>query len=236
MKYRNMKTFDVITLFPEAFTSYFNESILARAQKNKLFKLQLHQLRDFTLDKHNKVDDRPYGGGAGMVLQPEPIVRALKSIKASRPHANAKKVRTILLTPQGKPFVQKDVTRLGKYDRLVFVCGRYEGFDERVRSYVDEEISLGDFVLTGGELAAMSIIDAVARFIPGVLGDATSSTEESFSDSLLEYPHYTRPEVFEKKRVPKILLSGDHAKVAAWRKQEALKRTKKRRPDLLKTT
>jgi len=223
--------FTILTLFPEAFQSYFNISVISRAIKKKFIKIKTVNLRDYATDNHKTVDGRPYGGGAGMVLRVDVMERALKDLGLK---IKDKKTRIVLLTPQGKPFDQKMAKRLSKYDHLVLICGRYEGFDERIRSLVDMEISLGDFVLTGGEIPAMAVLDAVARLVPGVVGKSESLKEESFSESLLEYPQYTRPEVFNRKRVPKVLLSGNHGKIKAWRKKESLKRTKKRRPDLLR--
>lgn len=227
--------FDILTIFPNIFDSYLSHSLMARGQKLGLIKVAAHDLRKWTTDRHKTVDDRPYGGGVGMVMKVEVVFKALQALKKiSKSKFQISKTRTILLTPQGKPFNQKHAKRLSKYDRLILISGRYEGFDERIRKLVDEEISIGDYVLTGGELPAMVIIDAVARHIPGVVGKAQSIVDESFSERMLEYPHYTRPEVFNKMRVPKVLLSGNHAKIEKWRREQARKRTKKRRPDLLK--
>lgn len=223
--------FIILSLFPESFQSYLNVSLLSRAQAHELISVETYNLRDWGEGAHKTVDLRPYGGGAGMVLRVDVIAKALKALKVKK---GKKGQAIILMTPQGKPFVQATARKLAKYKTLVFICGRYEGFDERVRDLVDMEISLGDFVLTGGEIPALAILDAVARLVPGVVGKTESLVNESFSESMLEYPQYTRPEVFMGKRVPKVLLSGNHAKVAEWRKNEALKRTKKRRPDLLK--
>jgi tRNA (guanine37-N1)-methyltransferase len=223
--------FTILTLFPEAFTSYFNISLIKRALQKKLIKIKLVNFRDYTLDSHKTVDGRPYGGGAGMVIRVDVVARALKKLKMKK---KTSKQGIVLLTPQGKKFDQKLAKKLSKFKHVAMICGRYEGFDERIRSLVDMEISLGDFVLTGGEIPAMAVLDATARLVPGVVGKSESLTEESFSEDLLEYPHYTRPEVFDAKKVPKVLLSGDHAKIREWRKKEGLKRTKKRRPDLLK--
>lgn len=205
--------FDIITIFPDIFDSYFSESILGRAQKEGLIEINIHNLRDFTDDKHKTVDDKPYGGGAGMVMMPGPIFKAVKNIKPE------KRVRKILFSAKGKKFTQKDARRLSKYDQLIMICGRYEGVDERVASdLVDEEISVGDFVLTGGEIPAMIMLDAVSRLLPGVLGNHESLSEESFSEEgLIEYPQYTRPEDFEGMKVPEVLLSGNHAEIEAWR-------------------
>jgi tRNA (guanine37-N1)-methyltransferase len=199
--------------------------------EKKFISIEIRNLRDWADSPHKKVDDRPYGGGAGMVLRVDVIDRALKSLNAKK--LKGKKA-VVLLTPQGKKFDQKLALKLAGFKTLILICGRYEGFDERVRSLVDIEISIGDFVLTGGEIPAMAVVDTVARLVPGVVGKEASLEEESFSEALLEYPQYTRPEIYKKMRVPKILLTGDHGKVAAWRKSEALKKTKKRRPDLLK--
>jgi tRNA (guanine37-N1)-methyltransferase len=223
--------FIILTLFPEAFESYLSISLLKRALEKKFISIEIRNLRDWADSPHKKVDDRPYGGGAGMVLRVDVIDRALKSLNAKK--LKGKKA-VVLLTPQGKKFDQKLALKLAGFKTLILICGRYEGFDERVRSLVDIEISIGDFVLTGGEIPAMAVVDTVARLVPGVVGKEASLEEESFSEALLEYPQYTRPEIYKKMRVPKILLTGDHGKVAAWRKSEALKRTKKRRPDLLK--
>jgi tRNA (guanine37-N1)-methyltransferase len=223
--------FIILTLFPEAFESYLSISLLKRALEKKFISIEIRNLRDWADSPHKKVDDRPYGGGAGMVLRVDVIDRALKSLNAKK--LKGKKA-VVLLTPQGKKFDQKLALKLAGFKTLILICGRYEGFDERVRSLVDIEISIGDFVLTGGEIPAMAVVDTVARLVPGVVGKEASLEEESFSEALLEYPQYTRPEIYKKMRVPKILLTGDHGKVAAWRKSEALKKTKKRRPDLLK--
>jgi tRNA (guanine37-N1)-methyltransferase len=220
---------DILTLFPNMFSSPLRESILGRAIEKGLLQIQTTNIRDFALDKHQVVDDAPYGGGQGMVMKVEPIARAIESVKAENPSA-----RTIYLTPQGKPFHQDLARRLSGQSHLVLLCGRYEGVDERVRElFIDEEISIGDYVLTGGELAAMVLIDAVSRFIPGVLGSDRSAEEDSFFNSLLEYPQYTRPVEFKGCRVPEVLLSGNHSAISLWRKKEALRRTSARRPDLL---
>jgi tRNA (guanine37-N1)-methyltransferase len=220
--------YNVITLFPEMFGDPFNVSIVKRAQEKGLIKISVHNLRNHCTDKHRVTDDIPYGGGVGMVMKPEPLIRAIESLRAERPEA-----RILLMTPQGKRFSQDDAVRLATYQALTIVCGRYEGIDERVRSFVDEEISIGDYILTGGELASMVVIDAVTRLLPGVLGDANSLKEESFTESLLEAPQYTRPRVFRNMGVPEVLLSGNHAEIERWRQEQALKRTKARRPDLL---
>ncbi len=211
--------FDIITIFPNIFDSYLNESILGRAQKSRLIEIKMHNLRDYTDDRHHTVDDSPYGGGVGMVMMVEPIYKAINDIKQ-----DTKKTRVILLTPRGEWFTQKKAKALTEYDQVILIAGRYEGVDERVAEFVDEQISIGDFVLNGGELAAMAIVEAVSRLIPGVLGKDESSREESFSDdSSREYPQYTRPEAFAadggpELKVPEILLSGNHAEIAKWRK------------------
>jgi tRNA (guanine37-N1)-methyltransferase len=212
--------FDIITIFPKIFDSYFNESIIKRAQKNGAIEISLHNLRDCTTDKHKTVDDTPYGGGAGMVLKIEPICKAIKSIKSK---SKSKKSRTILFSAKGKKYTQKDARRLSKYDQLIFICGRYEGVDERVaKKITDEEISVGDFVLTGGEIPAMIIVDSIARLLPGVLGNKQSSEDESHrEEGYLEYPQYTKPEKFNNWKVPKILLSGNHGEIEKWRKKNS---------------
>ncbi len=234
----------VLTLFPDFVKDYAKFGILQRAIKQKLISINPLQLRDFALDERGTVDDRPYGGGVGMVLKADVLHKAIGKLKGKRKKEKEKQ-RIILLTPQGKQFKQKDAQRLSKYDELVFVSGRYEGFDERVRSFVDEEISIGDYVLMGGELPALVMSEAVLRLIPGVIGKLESTDNESFSENLLEYPQYTKPETLELRirnkelskkkilRVPKVLLTGHHKNVSEWRTSEALKRTKKRRPDLL---
>lgn len=223
-----MVQFDVITLFPEMFGDPFKASILKRAQEKGLIRIELHNLRDYCRDKHRVTDDLPYGGGAGMVMKAEPLITAIDAIKSSRPG-----VKTLLMTPQGKRFEQDDAVRLARYSFLTLVCGRYEGVDERARVFVDEEISIGDYILTGGELASMVVIDAIARLVPGVLGDSDSLEDESFNQPLLESPHYTRPRVFRGMEVPEVLLSGNHAEIERWKRQQALKKTRERRPDLL---
>jgi len=222
---------DILTIFPKMFEPVLNESIIKRAQNKGKVKIFIHDLRDYSSDKHRKVDDRPFGGGSGMVMRPEPIFTALEAIKSK---AKSKKVRVILLCPQGKTLTQGTARILARYKHLILICGHYEGIDERVRQYlIDEEISIGDYVLTGGELPAMVLVDCLVRIIPGVLGDKNSLNFESFEGNLLEYPQYTRPAKFRGWCAPKILLSGDHKKIEVWRKKEALKRTKEKRPDLL---
>ncbi|MFA5063687.1 MAG: tRNA (guanosine(37)-N1)-methyltransferase TrmD [Candidatus Omnitrophota bacterium] len=223
---------DIITIFPKMFEPVLNESIMQRAQDKGKAEFHIHDLRDFTKDKHHKVDDRVFGGGSGMLLCPEPIFDAVEHVKSK---VKSQKSKVILLCPQGKKLNQKIAKRLVKCKHLVLICGHYEGVDERVREkLVDEEVSIGDYVLTGGELAAMVLVDSIVRLIPGVLGDKNSLNFESFEGNLLEHPHYTRPANFRRMKVPEILLSGDHKKIQAWREKEALKRTKQRRPDLLK--
>ncbi len=216
--------FDILTIFPETLAPYFNESILKRAQKKNLIKIKLHDLRDFAIDKHKTVDDRPYGGGFGMVLMVEPIYQAIKYIKK---YSRAKKRKIILMSAKGKKFNQKTAQKFAKLDQLIIISGRYEGVDERVAKYIaDEEISIGDYILTGGEIPAMAIVDAVARLIPGTIAKG-SLEEESFveNDKYREYPHYTRPEQIEidgkKRKVPKVLLSGDHQKVKEWQEKNS---------------
>jgi len=222
--------FIILTLFPEAFESYFNISLIKRALAKKFIQIEIKNIRDWCEGRHKVIDLPPYGGGAGMVFRVDILAKVFKSLKLKK---GKKGQAIILMTPQGEPFVQTVAQKLSKYKTVVLICGRYEGFDERIRDLVDMEISMGDFVLTGGEVPAMAVVDAVARLVPGVVGKSASLVQESFSENLLEYPQYTRPEVFNKKRVPQVLLSGNHAKIAEWRQSEALKRTKKRRPDLL---
>ncbi|MFA6357595.1 MAG: tRNA (guanosine(37)-N1)-methyltransferase TrmD [Candidatus Omnitrophota bacterium] len=220
---------DIVTIFPKMFSAVLDESIIKRAQLKGKVKIFIHDLRKYTLDKHHKVDDRPFGGGSGMLIQVEPVFRAVEAIK--------KKVKgrskVILLCPQGKKFNQNHAKKLSKSGNLIFICGHYEGIDERVRLHLaSEEISIGDYVLTGGELAAMVLVDSLVRLIPGVLGDKNSLNFESFEGNLLEYPQYSRPAKFRRWPVPEVLLSGDHYKINTWRKLEALKRTRLKRPDL----
>ncbi len=223
-----MLSFTVITIFPQMFASSLGHSIVKRAQEKNLVKIALVDLRDYTGDKHKTTDDAPYGGGQGMVMKPEPLVAAIEAARADHPQA-----RVILLAPQGKVFKQSEAQRLAGESDIVLICGRYEGIDERVKAYVDEEISVGDFTLSGGEPAANIIIDAVTRLIPGVLGNENSALDESFSDGLLEYPQYTRPEEFRGMKVPEVLLSGDHQRIKNWRREQSLEITRQRRPDLL---
>ncbi len=221
--------FDVLTLFPGMFESPLRESILGRAIAQQRLQVRTHNLRDWAQGKHLTTDDAPYGGGDGMVMKPEPIARAVAALKKESPGA-----KVLLMTPQGVPFQQHHARQLASEAGLIFLCGRYEGFDERVRqTLVDDEYSIGDFVLTGGELPALVMIDAIARHLPGVLGSSESAEIDSFSDGLLEYPQYTRPAVFDGLAVPDVLLSGDHGKVARWRREQQLLRTLQRRPELL---
>ena len=221
--------FDILTLFPNMFSSPFQESIVGRAVDKGLVQIRAINIRDFASDKHQVVDDTPYGGGQGMVMKAEPIARAIESVKSQDPTA-----WTIYLTPQGQPFNQSMAQDLSSRSHLILLCGRYEGIDERVRElFLNQEISIGDYVLTGGELAAMVLIEAISRLLPGVLGSDRSAQEDSFFQSLLEYPQYTRPSNFRGMEVPEVLLSGNHAAIERWRKREALRRTMDRRPDLL---
>ncbi len=220
---------DILTIFPGMVAGPITESIIGKAIDRKLIDIRLINIRDYAADPHRTTDDRPFGGGSGMVMKPEPLVAAIGNVRENDPAA-----RVILLSPQGKLFDQGIAFELSRLNHICLVCGRYEGVDERIRNhYVDDEISIGDYVLTGGELPALVIVDAVARLIPGVLGSNESLSEESFITGLLEYPHYTRPEIFENHRVPDILLSGNHGAIRRWRRQQALIRTWQRRPDLL---
>ncbi|MCL2560122.1 MAG: tRNA (guanosine(37)-N1)-methyltransferase TrmD [Turicibacter sp.] len=221
---------DVLTLFPDLFETFFSTSIIGRAVADKRVTLSAVNFRDYSKNKHHKVDDYPYGGGQGMLLTPEPIFDAVADITASA----MQKPRVILLCPQGERFTQSKAEKLAKDEHLVFICGHYEGFDERIREHlVTEELSLGDFVLTGGETAAMVMIDAVVRLLPGALSKVSSHEDDSFSSGLLEFPQYTRPVDFRGMKVPDVLVSGNHAKIATWRRTESLRRTLQRRPDLL---
>lgn len=225
---------DVLTIFPEMLASPLETSIIKRAIDKNIMEVVLTDIRDYALDKHRRVDDYPFGGGPGMVLKPEPIFRAWEAITGDIKIND--KPRTILLCPQGRIFNQRLAMELAQEEQIILICGHYEGIDERVRKHlVTDEISIGDYILTGGELGALVIIDAITRLLPGALGDDHSSQEESFSQDLLEYPQYTRPREFRGMEVPEILLSGHHAKIEEWRKSESIKRTKDRRPDLLKS-
>ncbi|WPK14028.1 tRNA (guanosine(37)-N1)-methyltransferase TrmD [Lysinibacillus louembei] len=218
----------VLSLFPEMFEGVFNASILKKAQEKEAVTLAVSDIRNFSDNRHKQVDDYPYGGGAGMVLKPEPMFQAVENITAGR------KPRVILMCPQGERFTQKKAEELAQEEELVFLCGHYEGYDERIREHlVTDEISIGDFVLTGGELPAMTVIDAIVRLLPGVLGKEDSHIQDSFSTGLLEHPHYTRPADFRGMKVPEVLTSGNHAKIDEWREEQSLKRTLLRRPDLL---
>lgn len=231
---------DIITLFPEFYDGFMEHSIVGRAIKSDKLELVLHNLRDYATDKYASVDDHPYGGGPGMVLRFDVLLSALKDIQTKLQTINSIKPKVILMTPQGQVYQQKIALELAKESNLILICGHYEGFDERIREYVDQEISIGDYVLTGGELASMVITDSIVRLLPGVLGDDSSSAEESHSispltgESLLEYPQYTRPPEHDGKKVPEILMSGNHPQIDKWRQSQASERTKLRRPDLIK--
>ncbi|MFD1360317.1 tRNA (guanosine(37)-N1)-methyltransferase TrmD [Lentibacillus salinarum] len=221
---------DVLTIFPEMIEGVMNASILKKAQEKEKFNYNLVNFRDYSENRHMKVDDYPYGGGAGMVLTPQPLFDAVDAVTSGK----QSKPRVILLCPQGEPYTQQKAEELAEEDHLVFICGHYEGYDERIREHlVTDEISIGDYVLTGGELGAMVVIDSIVRLLPDVLGNEASAPEDSFSTGLLEHPHYTRPADFRGMSVPDVLLSGNHAKIAKWRRQESLKRTYERRRDLL---
>jgi len=225
--------FEIITTFPQIVESVAGESILGRAKQRGLIDVEAVNLRDFTEDKHHTTDDEPYGGGPGMVMKCEPLFKAVETLTARRA---AGKPRILLMTPQGRRFDQKMAEELAHESHIIMICGRYEGVDERIRQYlVTDEVSIGDYVLTGGELAALVILDSITRLLPGVLGDDTSSESESFSSGLLEYPQYTRPADFRGNRVPDVLLSGNHAQIENWRRKTALARTLERRPDLLES-
>jgi tRNA (guanine37-N1)-methyltransferase len=224
-----MIRFDILSIFPEMFASPLNCSILKRAREKGLVEIHLHNIRDYAEDKHKMTDDAPYGGGGGMVMKVEPIDRALASILPEKGG-----ILTVLLTPQGETFSQKMAEEMSLRSRIVLISGHYEGVDERVRDHlVDQEVSMGDYILTGGELSAMIMIDAISRLVPGVLGNNESASSDSFSMGLLEYPHYTRPSDYRGWRVPEVLLSGNHREILAWRRKESLRRTYVRRPDLL---
>ena len=223
-----MFNFTIVTLFPAMFESPLNHSILKKAQEKGLISVVLVTPRDYTTDRHRITDDYPYGGGQGMVMKPEPVVAAIEDIKIRMPRA-----KFILLSPQGRVFNQASAAELAKEEELVLICGRYEGVDERVKDFIDDEISIGDYTISGGEPAAIVVIDAVSRLVPGVLGNAKSADDESFSNGLLEYPQYTRPEEFRGAKVPEALLSGDHERIRQWRRQMSVQQTQKRRPDLI---
>lgn len=223
----------IVTIFPEVFDAYLGVSLMGKAREKGILRADIHDLRDFASDRHRTVDDAPYGGGPGMVMKPDPIAAALEHIKS-----DGQDTRTIVVTPQGRPFRQETAEELSRETRrLLFLCGRYEGMDERViECLVDDEYSIGDYVMTGGELAALVIIDAAVRLLPGVVGDEGSLAEESFSWGILDYPHYTRPPEWMGRKVPEALLSGNHREIRLWRRKEALRRTLRRRPDLLEKT
>jgi tRNA (guanine37-N1)-methyltransferase len=222
-------TFDIVTIFPAMIEAALAEGVVGRAIERRLLDVAIHDLRDFASDRHRSVDDVPYGGGPGMVMKPEPIFKALDAIAAER----GTPLTVLLTSPQGTVFTQAGAARLSTKEHVVLLCGRYEGVDERVRTRVDEEISIGDYVLSGGELAALVVLDAVVRHVPGVVGDDQSVAEDSFSRGLLDFPHYTRPADMPAGRVPDVLLSGNHAEIRRWRKRESLARTLERRPELL---
>jgi len=226
--------FELFTLLPEVFSTYLETSILLRARQRGLIDVRVHNIRDYAHDKHHVTDDTPYGGGGGMVMKPEPVFEAVESVLGSTSNqTQPTSVPIILLTPQGRVFTQRVAEELVRHKRIALLCGRYEGVDERIREHlVTDEISIGDYVLTGGELPALMMIDAVSRLIPGVLGDPTGAEDDSHSMGLLEYPHYTRPPEFRGWKVPDVLLSGDHAKIEKWRREQALIRTLTRRPDI----
>ena len=226
---------DILTLFPQMFQSPLSSGLLQRAVGRELIRVNIHNIRDYTHDKHRTVDDYPYGGGAGMVLKPEPIFEAMEALKSDLSISQrGQKLPIILLTPQGRLFSQQIAQELSKYGHMVLICGHYEGVDERVREHlVTDEVSIGDYVLSGGELAAMVVIDAVVRLLPGVLGSEASPLDDSHTTGLLEYPQYTRPPVYRDWAVPEVLLSGNHAQIAEWRREQAIMRTLKRRPELL---
>lgn len=222
---------DVITLFPEMFNNVFTTGgIIAKAIKNNLVKIDIYNLRDFTTDKHKKVDDRPFGGGPGMVIKPEPVYNAIKYLKKK----SSRTTLVIYLSPQGEVFSQKLALTISKYKHLIFICGRYEGIDERIMKFVDKEISIGDYVLTGGEIPAMVVIDAVVRLVNGAVKEKNSIVQDSFFSELLDYPTYTRPRIFKNMKVPAVLLSGNHKKIYLWRLKQSLKNTYLKRPDLIK--
>ena len=223
---------DILCLFPEMFASAFEQSIIKRAKEKRIVDIVIHNIRDYTHDKHHTADDYPYGGGPGMVLKPEPIFEAVETIKQQ---LNTSEIPIILLTPQGRLFNQQIARELALYSHLILICGHYEGVDERIHEHLaTDEISIGDYVLSSGELAAMVVVDALARLIPGVLGSPMSANNNSHSDGFLEYPQYTRPRVYQDWSVPSLLLSGNHREIACWRRHQAILRTAKRRPDLLK--
>ena len=225
---------DILSLFPQMFDSPFSQSIIKRAIDRELVSISIHDIRDYTYDKHHTADDSPYGGGAGMVLKPEPLFEAVESVKNEKESEADRPGRVILLTPQGRLFCHQVAQELSLEPNLILLCGHYEGVDERVREYlVTDEISIGEYILTGGELAAMVLVDAVVRLIPGVLGSEQATEDDSYANGLLEYPQYTRPRVYRGWEVPSILLSGNHEEIASWRREQSIKRTLERHPDLL---
>ena len=238
--YNLLMQFEVFTLLPEVFPPYLESSILKRARQRGLIDVRVHDIRAYTHDKHHTTDDTPYGGGGGMVMKPEPVFEAVETVLGARnltqpiPVTHARQgIPVILLTPQGRVFDQRVAEELARYERIALLCGRYEGVDERIREHlVTDEISIGDYVLTGGELPALILIDAIARLVPGVLGDPEGAADDSHSMGLLEYPHYTRPPEFRGWKVPEVLLSGDHGRIEKWRREQAIIRTFKRRPDM----
>ena len=227
--------FEVFTLLPDVFSPYLESSILQRARQRGLLDVRIHNIRDYTHDRHHTTDDTPYGGGGGMVMKPEPVFEAVEAVLGLMSvQTQPVEVPVILLTPQGRVFTQRVAEEYSRYERIALLCGRYEGVDERIRAHlVTDEISIGDYVLTGGELPALIVIDAIARLLPEVLGDPTGAEDDSHSMGLLEYPHYTRPPEFRDWKVPDVLLSGDHAKIEKWRREQALLRTFAKRPDML---
>ena len=229
---------DVVTIFPEMFGPVLGASMLSRAQAKRLVEIRVHNLRDFTHDKRRTVDDRPFGGGPGMVMKPEPIAEALEAIEAAtHPAVRGTSCEIILLSPAGEPFTQAAAHELSTRRHVVLICGHYEGVDERVRElFVDRELSIGDYVLTGGELPAMVVLDGVTRLVPGVLGHAEAAANDSFSDGLLEFPHYTRPVKFRGREVPEVLRTGNHRQIATWRRTQSVAKTSAQRPDLLRRT
>ncbi|MBI5886823.1 MAG: tRNA (guanosine(37)-N1)-methyltransferase TrmD [Deltaproteobacteria bacterium] len=222
--------FDILTLFPGFFDGPVRESIIGRAVANGIIEVKTWNIRDWAPGKHKTTDDAPYGGGPGMVMKVEPIALALEALSNA---TDAARPVVILPTPQGKPFTHAQAQQLASCERIIFICGRYEGFDERIRGLADAEYSIGDYVLTGGEIPALAMMDAVSRFVPGVLGEPESAHDESFTDGLLEYPHYTRPEDYKGMRVPEVLISGNHGRIALWRREQRIIRTLERRPELL---
>ncbi len=231
-----MLKFDILTIFPEFFDGVFDIGIIRRAKLSGIIEIETHDIREFTEDKHRKVDDRPFGGGEGMVLKPEPIFRAIENLlDTTDPAEYPEGTKVVLMTPQGEPLVQANVLRMAsEVNRLVVICGRYEGVDERVLNLVNEEISIGDYVLSGGEPAALVLADAIVRLLPGALGNESSAENDSFSEGVLDYPHYTQPREFRGMEVPEVLLSGNHGEIEKWRNEKALEKTRRIRRDLLK--